>query len=268
MLDQPLDQLPGTGGALNFTFSYTAQDFDGSTTSGTFTITDVDDVPTITAAPAGQVDESGLTAATDPFGTGTVPGAATQASGSFGLAFGADGPAVATAHTDTFGLDSQNAYNNFDGFDGGNFQFANIGGYGFDGSVFPPRGDIAGITGDTVTITDTAGPFTLNSIELGTVSGAPNAPTSGTVTLIGLDAQGDVLASATLTVNTINTFDPATTFNAAGTAFAGLQIASPGDRAELFQPRGPFRGDLGDEDDATSTVLHRPDDRCQQHYGD
>src|SRR5262249_10860389 len=45
VLDKPLDEVPGTGGALNFTFSYTAQDFDRSTASGTFTVTAHDDAP-------------------------------------------------------------------------------------------------------------------------------------------------------------------------------------------------------------------------------
>ena len=45
------------------------------------------------------------------------------------------------------------------------------------------------------------------------------------MTLIGLDGQGDVLASVQVAVNTIDTFDPATVFTASGTAFAGLQIA-------------------------------------------
>ena len=268
VLDKPLDQpLAGPDG-LHFSFNYTAKDFDGSTAAGSFTVTAVDDVPTADSGTPGQVSESGLTSATDPYGIGADPGAATQASGSFGLHFGADGPAVVTTRVDTVGIDNQTEYQDFNPPFAGNFVLSNIGSYGFDSSLLPPRGDIAGITGDTVTITDAAGPFTLNSIELGTVDGAPNSPTGGTVTLIGLDGQGDVLASVTLAVDTINTFDPATVFTASGTVFAGLQLASLEIVAERFQPRGPLQRHLGDAVDPTAARLHRSDDRRQRHHGD
>ena len=96
VLDQPLDQLSGTGCALNLTFSYTAQDFDGSIASGTFTVTDTDDAPVLTGAASGTVFEAGLNV-TDPFGTGTAlfnPNDPTSASGGLGVHFGADGPAA------------------------------------------------------------------------------------------------------------------------------------------------------------------------------
>ncbi|HLH89327.1 MAG TPA: VCBS domain-containing protein [Xanthobacteraceae bacterium] len=228
VLDKPLDQALAGSDGLNFSFNYTVKDFDGSTAASSFKVAAVDDLPTADVAPAAQVDESGLTSATDPFGGGTDPGAATTASGSFGLHFGADGPAVVVMHTDTFGIDNSIEYHNFNpSVGGGNFRFTNITAYGFDGSDFAhPRGDLAGIAGDTVTITDVAGPFTLDSIELGTVDVNSNTPTSGTVTLIGVDGQGDILASLTLPVDTINTFDPATVFNPAATVFAGVQLAS------------------------------------------
>src|SRR6202012_3348746 len=69
-------------------------------------------------------------------------------------------------------------------------------------------------------------PFPLDSIVLGTVDPSPGAPTTGTVTLLGFDGLGDILASLTLPVATVDTEFPATTFNAAGTVFAGLQLSS------------------------------------------
>ena len=268
-LDKPLDQpLAGPDG-LNFSFNYTAEDFDGSTAASSFKVTVVDDVPTADAGPAAQVDESGLTAATDPYGTGNDPGAQTQASGTFGLHFGADGPAVVTTHVDTVGIDNQAENNTFNPPFVGNFVLGNIGAFGFDQPV--ARGDIAGIEGDTVTITDTAGPFTLNNIELGTVEPGTNTPTTGTVTLIGLDGQGDVLARAlTLPGQPLSdTLFPATEFNAAGTVFAGLQLSTleivPDDtRSE----EGHVQRPLGDAVDAAAALVHRHGDRRQRHHGD
>ncbi|MDR3662494.1 MAG: hypothetical protein P4L86_19290, partial [Mycobacterium sp.] len=99
VLDQPLDQVPGTG-ALNFTFSYTAQDFDGSTASGTFTIADTDDVPLISGAASGSVFEAGLTSATDTHGIGSNAGGPadpTFVTGTLGIQFGADGSGLTSA---------------------------------------------------------------------------------------------------------------------------------------------------------------------------
>ena len=75
-LDKPLDQPFAGPDGLNFSFNYTAEDFDGSTAASSFKVTVVDDVPTADAGPAAQVDESGLTAPTDPYGTGNDPGRA------------------------------------------------------------------------------------------------------------------------------------------------------------------------------------------------
>ena len=81
VLDQPLDQLPGTGGALNLAFSYAVQDFDGSVTSCSFTITDTDDAPIAHQVTAAAIPETVASLV-------VTPAAGTS------FAFGADGPAA------------------------------------------------------------------------------------------------------------------------------------------------------------------------------
>ena len=109
VLDQPLDQPLSGPDALHLIFNYTAQDFDGSTASASFTVTDVDDAPVLTAAASGSVFESGLTSATDPFGVGNHAGSAsfvTEAGGTLGIHFGADGPSIPSSTSETESLDS------------------------------------------------------------------------------------------------------------------------------------------------------------------
>ena len=111
VLDKPIDELPGTVGVLNFTFDYSARDFDGDTGAGSFTVTVNDDAPLIAGAASGSVDEAGLTATTDPYGAGNHAGSAsfpTAASGTLPIHFGADGSAAATPVTDIFNLTLQN----------------------------------------------------------------------------------------------------------------------------------------------------------------
>ncbi|HLH89324.1 MAG TPA: VCBS domain-containing protein [Xanthobacteraceae bacterium] len=231
VLDKPLDQALAGSDGLHFAFKYVAKDFDGSTASASLTVTAVDDLPVAVSASTGQVDESGLTSATDPFGIGTDPGAPTEASATIAH-YGADGPSIVTTNTDTFGIHSQSDALNFDAnIDvGGNFRFSGVGGFGYE--TFGSEGDIEGQTGATLSITDASGPFVLTSILLGQISGTPNF-NNPNVTLVGLDAQGDVIASVPLTVGLDSNNFPATVFNAAGTAFAGLQLAKlelvPGD---------------------------------------
>ena len=99
MLHQPLDQPLSGADALNLTFKYTAQDFDGDTANGTFTVSDVDDVPVLTGqTTSGAVFEDGLSAANgDLFGNGNSPQDqnVVQTATLPGLvSFGADGPAI------------------------------------------------------------------------------------------------------------------------------------------------------------------------------
>ena len=224
VLDQPLDELPGIGGALNFTFSYTAQDLDGGTASGTFTVSDTDDAPLLTAAGSGTVFEAGLGSATDPFGTGTHAGAAADpvtASGTLGIHFGADGPATLVPTTfETEGVDTTAEDNAFEASISSSVTSAQLGNiiYGFPAgfvAVDSPNGSTPGDIGSTsLTLSDAKGPFVLGDIVVST-----QGPSSEIV-LTGLDAQGNVVASATLSPGSTPT-----EFDAAGTAFAGTQIS-------------------------------------------
>src|SRR3984957_9814776 len=109
VLKKPLDQPLAGADALNFTFSYTARDFDGDTASGTLTVSDKDDVPTLTPAASGSVFEAGLTSATDPYGSGTgagLPADPASASGTLGVHFGAAGPSTEKTAVERGGLNS------------------------------------------------------------------------------------------------------------------------------------------------------------------
>ncbi len=108
VLDKPIDHDGAGEDNYTFTFNYTAQDFDGDTSSGTFTVTDKDDAPvTVGSATTNLVvDEGGLTAATDTHGVGN-DGGPTADSVSLSLdnlvKFGADGagtPAFQLVGTD------------------------------------------------------------------------------------------------------------------------------------------------------------------------
>ena len=95
---EPLDN--GSGAAtINLSGLVQAVDFDGSTVTlaNDFQITVTDDTPTLTGSVVGSVFEGGLTLATDPFGAGNEPNAATTTGGSLGIAFGADGAAAVNA---------------------------------------------------------------------------------------------------------------------------------------------------------------------------
>ena len=229
VLDQPLDQpLSGPDG-LSLTFAYAVQDFDGDKASGTFTVTDADDVPVLTGAASGTVFEAGLTATTDPFGVGNHAGNAAdpiEASGTLGIHFGADGPAQAAATTsETEGLDTGAQFNAFIGSVNFNAdpvvgQIGNIV-YTFPdgppGAITSPSGGEPGlIYAQSVVVSDTAGPFMLTDVALGAEQGSQ-------LVLTGLDAQGDVVASATLTVP--DDGGASFIFAADGTAFAGAEIS-------------------------------------------
>ena len=107
---EPLDD--GAGAAtINLSGLVQAFDFDGSpvTLANDFQITVNDDTPTLTGSLQGSVDEGGLTATTDPFGTGNDTGAATTTGGSLGIQFGADGAAAVNGVSFA---DPVNAFNN------------------------------------------------------------------------------------------------------------------------------------------------------------
>jgi T1SS-143 domain-containing protein len=224
VLDKPLDQLPGSAGALNFTFHYTAQDFDGSTASGTFTVTDTDDMPVLTAAASGSVFEAGLTSATDPYGSGSNAGAQadpTSARGTLGVHFGADGPAGTTA-TETVlspGSGLTEFINNLGADQSGNVT-SHIGNVDFVLAQPAEDSNAPAVAAPVITVTDAAGLFTLASVNLGAAQGAP----TDDILLTGYDALGDVIASATVTVIDAEG-TPANAISAAGTAFDGLQLA-------------------------------------------
>ena len=225
VLDRPLDQLSADGGALNLTFSYTARDFDGSTTSGTFTVSDKDDVPTFTPAASGSVFEAGLTSATDPYGSGTgagLPADPTLASGTLGVHFGADGPSAEQTAVETAALNSGDA-----AAFGKNDQLGDLHFTGVSSFAASPTGGIINAGGPTLTVVDTAGPFVLESVQFGA---AVPGRTRRAIAFTGLDAhQGDVVATASDVIPTADTpvsSDNLTPdqFNAAGTQFADVAI--------------------------------------------
>jgi T1SS-143 domain-containing protein len=99
---EPLDDGPSQkedATTIDLSGLVQATDFDGSpvTLANDFKITVTDDTPTLTGAVVGGVFEGGLTATTDPFGTGNDPAAATASGGSLGIQFGADGAAAVNA---------------------------------------------------------------------------------------------------------------------------------------------------------------------------
>jgi T1SS-143 domain-containing protein len=105
VLDRPLDQAIAGEDNLNFTFNFTAKDFDGDTAPGSFTVTAVDDVPVLAGSVTGAVDEGALNfglpilTAGDFFGSGNDHGLTTAtASGTLVkvVSFGADGPQSGT----------------------------------------------------------------------------------------------------------------------------------------------------------------------------
>ena len=208
-----------------------AVDFDGDsvTLSGDFKITVTDDVPVLTAAASGAVFEAGLSSATDPFGTGNHAGSAsfaTEASGTLGIHFGADGPAQAgTTTSETEGLDTGTQFDALTGSvnfnaDPPSGQIGNIV-YTFPdgppGAITSPFGGDPGlIYAQSVVVSDKTGPFMLADVALGADPGSE-------LVLSGLDAQGDVVASATVTVP--DDGGASFIFDATGTAFAGTQIS-------------------------------------------
>ncbi len=107
---EPLDDGAGMA-TIKLSGLVQAFDFDGSpvTLANDFQITVTDDTPTLTGSFVGSVDEGGLTAATDPFGTGNDTGAAIASGGSLGIQFGADGAAAVSAVSFA---DPVNAFNN------------------------------------------------------------------------------------------------------------------------------------------------------------
>ena len=223
VLDQPLDQLPGTGGALNLTFSYTAQDFDGSTASGTFTIADTDDAPLITGAASGSVFEAGLTSATDTHGIGSNAGGAadpTSASGTLGVQFGADGSGLTSTTVTVLATGSSDltTFINSSVTVGSNL-VGHIG--NVDISLAPPAEEDAlpQLVSPVITVTDATGPFMLTSVDVIPFQGG----TTSDILITGYDALGDVIASETVTAT--DAAVPGTTVWVTGTAFAGLGLA-------------------------------------------
>ena len=92
VLDQPLDQKIAGEDNLHFTFDFTAKDFDGDTVSGTFAVSDTDDVPVVASSAAGlagTANEGGLPSGNEP----SSPTVFNGTSGSLDtlVHFGADG---------------------------------------------------------------------------------------------------------------------------------------------------------------------------------
>src|SRR5579883_718221 len=217
-LVNPIDDVSGSA-TIDLSTVIQAVDFDGSTQEVNYKITVVDDTPVLTGAAFGLVFEEGLTSATDPYGTGSYSFAHTEASGTLGIDFGADGPAVAGTTSETFDVSSSLADRTFNFHQDGNLVFQ-----GLFGAGSSPNGSyMDGYIGQAITITDAAGKFALTSIDLSEGSQFNIFGGGNSVELVGLDASGHVLATDTVSVG--NGL-PTTVFDAAGTPFAGLQLAA------------------------------------------
>ncbi|WP_291865952.1 DUF5801 repeats-in-toxin domain-containing protein [Bradyrhizobium sp.] len=99
-----LDHAPGqVENNLSLTFGYTATDSDGDSASGAFVINLDDDMPKFGGATNAAVDEDDLAGAGHPGNSDVAAGdnladpSAVAVSGSFGVTFGADGPAANNA---------------------------------------------------------------------------------------------------------------------------------------------------------------------------
>jgi T1SS-143 domain-containing protein len=219
-LDHPASSTPENTVTFDLSGLVQGVDFDGDVVtlaSGAFKITVTDDVPVISGTVSGSVDEGGLTAATDPYGTGNDAGFATVASGSLGVHFGADGPAAATIVTNNQTID-------FSGLTSGNgWSFGNIH-VGTDQGLANPGGNVQ-VFGKTVTVTDNAGLFVFEKVDLALFGTAGSG--GDKVVLTAYDAQNNVIATETVDVGTpvgLGTA-PGFHFNATGSPFDGLEMA-------------------------------------------
>ena len=103
-LHDNIDHAPNANeNDVTLSFNYVAKDFDGDKANGSFTIGIDDDMPVVVASGTGTVDEDDLTGIGHPgnndvaLGDDLAPGASTSITGSFGINFGADGPAASGA---------------------------------------------------------------------------------------------------------------------------------------------------------------------------
>ena len=207
-----LDHPAGQGANLeNLTFNVVATDSDGDTAAQSFTVNVQDDLPVIGTLAVTTVLEDTLVS----------HGPATS-HGSLGVSFGADGPAatvLATSPTVTL---------NFDALPNGGGAPYHIGDFTIatNQGVANTTGLHGEVYGTVITVTDSAGPFTLSSVNLGSY-GTSTGVTADNVTLIGIDTHGNTITDtvnlgATLALGTPLTY----LFNAAGTPFAGVALTS------------------------------------------
>ncbi len=216
VLKQPLDQAASGTDGLNLTFNFTAKDFDGDTASGTFTVTDVDDVPVISGTVSGTVEEGALANGNDPQGVTSI----TQ---SLGIHFGADGPANAaipasSGTAQTFNFDQPDPAVESATLSNVTVTWNN----GTDFVSFNGTGDQAG--GTMVTVASTNGtPFTFGSVDLGLFTGAQ----SGHITVTGIDINGKTITDSVLVSGiTATSFEAPSLFSATGSPFDGVFLKS------------------------------------------
>src|SRR5262249_26895737 len=153
-------------------------------------VTDTDDAPLLTGAASGTVFEAGLASATDPFGSGTDAGGAsdpTAVSGAIGIDFGADGPAAAGRVTGDIGAGDTQA------------EFSTYNDRGFGNILLSGSHTVQATVGEIyaykdIIVTDAKGPFTLQSIKVGIANGDNAGQNSHAENLIltGYDAAGNV----------------------------------------------------------------------------
>lgn len=213
----------GQGSALSLQLGFVATDADGDTDSSSFTVTINDDNgrPSIGTAETVSVDEDGLTGGNTQPAIGDLPGAATSATGSLSISWGADDNNSGSADRSVafFGISNgQNATSNAGllTVDGAQVKLWVVGNtvYGYTGSN-PANGSTPPSAGSqvfTVSLSDlSAGSYTFNLLKhLDHPAGNNENDIALSFGYRATDADGDVTATSTFTV-TVNDDSPVTT---------------------------------------------------------
>ncbi|WP_441241213.1 T1SS-143 repeat domain-containing protein [Tardiphaga sp. 768_D3_N2_1] len=245
----------GQGSALSLQLGFVATDADGDTDSSSFTVTINDDNgrPSIGTAEAVSVDEDGLMGGNTQPATGDLPGAATSATGSLAISWGADDNNSGSADRSVAFTGITNGQNASSSaglltVDGVQVKLWVVGDtvYGYTGNN-PPNGSTPPSAGSqvfTVSLSDLgAGSYTFNLLKhLDHPAGNNENDISLSFGYRATDSDGDVTASSTFTV-TVNDDAPVTT---------GAITASKTLDDDSFL--GGNAGGTGDVTDATSAT--------------
>jgi T1SS-143 domain-containing protein len=214
-IEHPLTSNPNDAVSLaNVVYvSVTDGDGDVATSSTALQVSILDDGPTIGTPAPTTAQESDLT---------SHPSSTTH--GSLGVTFGTDGPAAAAVAANP-GTPTTLDFNSLVNGGGAPYHLGNFT-IQTDQGVANTTGHQGEVYGSLITVTDSAGPFTLTSVNLG-LFGQSTGTAADNVTLLGFDALGNQLASVTVNLGaTIGLGSNLSyLFSAAGTAFDGLSIS-------------------------------------------